>query len=282
MPCLETNRLANRNSARYLSPEWQFSGAEKICIGEVDFTTQSSGSQQASYINNFNNTLLFSRFINAGWYPSGLDTHNTEYMYLTEITLATECGVIPDVDIHAPITVSKHPTHRMGVVEMPIKLTIGADYDEKIFFPDKETGKEFWVQINKVYLLDIWEETRKSLGEIKKTGQFTDEQLSEHQARMETFNHEICPRGMYFLAIDYECEGDITLNFYSAHWLESPPHRGNSASVMMFANTDEQKGKLGTTLKTAVIQEPFSPDITELDAEIYSYNESMLRNAVVI
>jgi len=75
------------------------------------------------------------------------------------------------------------------------------------------------------------------------------------------------------LAIEYECEDAVSLNFHSKQWLDSPLEYKNSASLFVFTDTENRVGKHGKMLKMAIIQEPFPPDTVEVEAEIFSYCE---------
>ncbi|MCL1882946.1 MAG: hypothetical protein FWF81_04240 [Defluviitaleaceae bacterium] len=271
----DTNRASMIVPHHHLNPSPSYINAEKLCIGEHEFTITQSGNRSISLTHSCIDIVLFTQFMNAGWYPEELQ--DKEFLRLTEITLQTECNAIPDIDIHSAITVTMHPAYKRCMVEKPIRLTIGENFP-KIYFTDKESGKELWVQINRVYLYDIWEGMETSLNEAIESGLLKEEALAEYKIQIEKTNQALCPRGMYFFAIEYESKDSIAFDFHSKQWLESPPHRGDSHSLVFVSDAEIQLGKLGTKLITALIQEPVSRDTKEMDAEIFSYTETIIRN----
>jgi hypothetical protein len=86
---------------------------------------------------------------------------------------------------------------------------------------------------------------------------------------------------MYYPVIEYECEEDISFQFYSKRWLDEEPIHNNSAMIF-FMKSDEPTGKLGLKLKAAVIQEPMAANTVTIEAELFQYNQIFKPDDIVI
>jgi len=92
----------------------------------------------------------------------------------------------------------------------------------------------------------------------------------------EKYLPEICPRGMYFPVVEYECEDDMTVQFYYISFLDEKPVFGSGA--MGFIVRPEQPADMPwLKLKTAVIQEPVPADTVTIEAEIFQIYPMPLR-----
>lgn len=187
---------------------------------------------------------MFTQFLLSGWNPAGIDTNNSSAMYLTYLTFDGSYDAIPAFDTQAPIHFSMQQSSTCHQVELPVLLTVGSEYPYKSYFTDKGGEARHWVQINRVDLCDMWAEMAKTLDDHRINEQASSEELARHKAEFEERFSEICPKGMCYAVIEYECEEDITLQFYSKRWLDAEPVQSNG-SMGFIIGPDEPTGKLG-------------------------------------
>ncbi|MDE7276504.1 MAG: hypothetical protein K2N98_06585, partial [Lachnospiraceae bacterium] len=84
-----------------------------------------------------------------------------------------------------------------------------------------------------------------------------------------------CPRGMCYLGIEYECTLEGSLAFYDRAFLESEPRisQGSASVMMMLLRPDEPTGKHGLRQHGCVIQTPVAPEVRQLEAELFRFDE---------
>ena len=280
---LSTNRANQKRNMQRIWSSTHFANIDKVYFGEVGFNIKESMCWSAE-----SDTYMFAQFMVSGWYPTGLDTQNMEYILASYITLLEHDDVMPELDLSAPIRFSKRlstPLEKRGLVEKPLILSVGEDYSEKIYFTDTETNQTHWIQINKVYLMNVLDELKKNYAELEKLAdtdpdikaRLSDEDWPSKAEIIAAFE-DFCPKDKRMMVIEYECEENITIDFHSKQWLDAE-HKSsnNNTSVGIFWTwpEDERIGKLGMELKLSMITEPLSPDTKTLEVELFSYRQSI-------
>lgn len=261
-------------------PAVRLSSSEKVCIGGLELTSNESSSGICG-TQEWDKLVLFSHFLINGWNPIGINTWELSTLFLTTLTFDGVYETIPEFDAEAQIRFNMRQDSMCHLVELPVTLSVGSEYPEKLYFSDKVSGERHWVQINKVTLCDMWTEILKTFDKPQMKERFSPEELDQHRAEFKKRFAEICPKGMCYMVIEYECEEDISLQFYSKRWLDTKPIYSNS-SMGFFMKPDEQMGKLGMKLKAAVIQEPLEPDTSSIEAELFQYFKVYRQDDIVI
>lgn len=274
-----TNRIEQRGD-RNLEPTLRFGSVEKVCIGDLELTTNESGSGICG-TEQWDKVALFTQFLLSGWSSVGIDTKDIDTMFLTNLTFDGAYDAIPAFDTEAPIRFSMRQDSTRHLVELPVTLAVGSEYPDKLYFTDKVSGEQHWVQINRVTLCDIWVEMSKTFDNPQRKEQFSPEELARRKAEFEERFSEMCPKGMFYSVIEYECEEGIFLQFYSKRWLDAEPIHNNSA-MGFFMKPDEPTGKLGLKLKAAIIQEPMAANTVNIEAELFQYNQMGKSDDIVI
>ncbi|AFQ44276.1 hypothetical protein [Desulfosporosinus meridiei] len=274
-----TNRIDQRGD-RNLKPTLRFNSVEKVSFGDLELTTNESGYGKCGK-EQWDKVALFTQFLLKGWSPVGIDTQDIGAMFLTNLTFVGTYEAIPTFDIEAPIRFSMRRDSIRHLVEKPVTLTVGSEYPDKLYFTDKVSGEQHWVQINSVTLCDMWMEMSKIFDNHRLKEQVSPEELARSKAEFEERFSGICPKGMFYPVIRYECEEDIFLEFYSKLWLDAEPIHKNSA-LSFFMKTDEPIGKLGMKLKAAMIQEPMMANTVNIEAELFQYSQIGKAEDIVI
>lgn len=276
-----TNRIEQRQSHCFDDQNFFASHIEKITIGEQGFTSyQSSG--MVCRLEDFRTMATFTRFMLAGWNTEAIEGRSFEGMHLTMLELDGEYESLSHMDVTQPIVLSMRAEHRRYLIEQPISLPIGDAYPEKYTWLDPETGESQWIQINRVYLCDMWAEMAKIYDNPKLKEAFTEKELQKQKKRFEKDMQGLCPRGSYFPVVEYECDEERSFEFYSKAWLDAEPYHSGNGSIGFILKSDQPTGKLGLKLKCALIQEPFSADTKEIAAELFSYYQPFQREDIIL
>ncbi|HOQ37897.1 MAG TPA: hypothetical protein PKW03_09195 [Acetivibrio sp.] len=262
-----TNRMAL--SERETQAKNPFDSILKVFIDEREFNVCTLECRRLN-IHEWESILTIAEFLKNGWQPDEIDYQDIEMMFLSSLELEGDYTSIPVFDQNPRMRFVRGEYCVVHQVEKPITLVVGGKYPDKLFFRDKNTGAQHWVQINRVYLLDMWEQMEKTLNDPKLQEHMTSEEINRARLDFEKRFSQICPRGMYFPVIEYECEEDISLQFYSQAYLDaSPIERGTSIGFIL--TPDQPTGILGLKLKAAVIQEQVPKNTDRIEAELFNY-----------
>lgn len=262
----ESNRMMMRSGMKIDSIN-PFQSVLKVFIDEREFAVHSSEYRRLS-TQDWEHLLIIAQFLNNGWQPNDIDYQNIDMLFLTSLTIDGDYNSIPDFNQDSELRFVNGPRNVVHMVEKPITLLVGGKYPEKVVFQDATAGTEHWVQINRVFLMDIWEEMNKTFNNHKLQEKMTPEEIVRARLEFEKKFSEICPRGMYFPVIEYECEEDIYLQFYSKSYLDAKPlHK--SSGIGFIVRPDQPTGILGLRLKAAVIHEPVPADTDSIEAELF-------------
>ncbi len=264
----ESNRMMMRSDKK-IDVNNPFQSVLTVFIGDREFRVDSSEHRRLS-TQDWEQILVIAQFLNGGWQPNEIDYQNINMLFLTSLKLDGEYLSIPDFNQTSELHFVMGPRNVVHQVEKPITLVIGDKYPDKFIFRDATTDVEHWVQINRVYLADMWEEMERVFSNPKLQEQMTSEEITHTRLDFEKKFIDVCPKGMCFPVIEYECEEDISLQFYSKDFLDAKPlHRSNSMGFIL--RTDQPAGILGLKLKAAVIQEPVPANTNSIEAELFQY-----------
>lgn len=241
-------------------------GKKRLCVqgGTCDYLSFPS--------ENYRVIQLFFDMISAGWeVPEWLKTEEWDNLQLVTLNIAS-IKRLPKYNFEMPITIIHRPNSIQHILEKTITLHIGKS--RSFSFTDNY-GEKVQCYINNVTLIDVWKETEKLFQHPKFIKKLPSEQLQQTKEYMYKILEENCPKGMYYIGIEYECSKDINLQFYTKQYLTSIPetHKGSSSFLMMRLKPDKKIGKHHLPLKRSVIYTPVSPDISKIPAELFLYFE---------
>jgi len=264
----ESNRMI-LSFDRKLDAKNPFQSVLKVFIDEKEFVVYDTEHRRLD-TKDAESILTIVKFLDNGWMPAEIEYHNIDMLFQTTLKISGDLDSISACGPDPVLRFVLGPHSEIHQVEKPITLVVGEDYQEAIAFHDKATGEEHWVRINRVYLSDIWEEMSKVFSHPKLQEQMDPEAITRMRSDFEIKFQEVCPRGMYYPVIEYECEDDISLQFFSKAFLDaSPLHKASNMGFIV--RPDQSSGILGHKLKAAVIQEPVPADTTTIEAELFQY-----------
>ncbi len=257
-----------------------FGFIRNVKIGDLEFEVSGSENRRLN-IQDGESILFLSELLRNGWEPDGVNYQNINTLFLNSIELVGDFDKIPDfkgTSLH--FIMNKDSVSYLA--ELPVTLTVNGEYPNKLWFKNKETGEENWTQINRVYLMNMWDEMEKTFSSPKLLEQMTKEQIDTAKKDFEERFADICPKDMCYPVVEYECEEYISLQFYTKEYLESVPVHKSGSSMGFIMSAEKSTGILGMKLKAAIIQEPVPADTISIEAELFQYYKTMTPDDIVI
>lgn len=264
-----TNRDHLRNDHR-ISPAGFLESVSKVSLGDIELEVKGSEKSRCN-MQDWKVAVILTGFLRNGWDPEGIDYQHIDNLFLSILEFDGDFPSIPDFGDSQVLKLVFRSESISYPAEQPFLFKIEADYRDKLWFVNKEGGERHWMQINRVYLYDIWTEMEKVFDAPQLKEQITPEEIMKRKEEFDAKLSEICPKGMLFPLIEYECEDNITLQFYSRPWLDREPfHRGSSVGFIV--RPDEKTGILGLPLKACIIQEPMALETDIIEVELFSFS----------
>lgn len=275
----QSNRELQRSKEHndFINP---FQSVDRFFIGGKAYEVAACQSRWLN-LQDWESIWLLSDFLRNGWQAKGINYQRIDTLMLTTLELQGEYLSIPAFSEDAALRFVMRPDTVTYPVEKPITLRIGGVYPDKLRFRNMITGEAHWAQINRVYLMNVWAELEKIFNDPRVQEQITSEELAQHKSNFEKEFLELCPKGMYFTVVEYECQGDISLQFYTKAYLDAKPvTRGKSMGFIV--RPEKPKGILGSKLKIAVIQEPVTENTETLEVELFQYFQTTIGEDIII
>jgi len=274
----QTNRTTNRDfMKRHSEMDRQNSlhHIRKVIINDYAFDVSGHESRRIT-TTELESVLELYEFMRSGWSGETFKHDQMDGLFIHHMTL--RCDSNKDLKIlktlsgkpNLHIRFERHTFAIQYHVELPITLNIGSDYPERIWFESKKAYEKQWAQIHRVYLMDVYETLEKNLNDAK-ASMLTPQQKSQMKFETEKAFEKLCPRGMLLPVIEYECEEDISLQFYHVDYLEASPGSGGSA-VGFISRPDQETGKWSYRLKMCVVQHAVPVDTKTIDVELFSFS----------
>lgn len=231
--------------------------------------------------------LLLAKLAEAGWQmpeDHRFFRETWERIELRRIKLQCPCKQLPDWK-NAKLKAVWYSSFRRHLIEKPARLTIGGAKDQKYvtqiaFTIQNANGvlQDGICYINNVRLENPWEEIDRNEADPeyrkKMLKYMTPEEFAVMQRDSCDAMEHICPRGMYFIAVEYESTLDLDLKFYLSEYLDSEPDRsGRGVAVLFGTKGEEEQGIHGLKLRSSLIQSPVAADVREVSAELFEAHE---------
>ena len=247
--------------------------SREFIIGNKKLEVQGGSGSPLRYSEQDYGTIqLFLDMMSAGWEaPEWLKTMEWDNLQLTTLEFKN-VKKLPKYSHETAITIKHMPHPIRHTLEKTITLQVGKS--RSLSFLDRH-GEQVQCYINNVLLIDVWKDTEENFNNPKYKEHFSDEQIQ--QIKMQFFEalEQSCPKGTYYIGIEYECSKDIQLQFYSKEYLKSRPqvNKGRAVSMMMNIKPEKEFGTHSLPLKGCMIQTAVSSDTTKIPAELFCYYE---------
>lgn len=248
---------------------------KEFIFGNEKIGVQGGSAGSLRYdIQNHEAILLFIELMKSGWeVPEEIKETDWEKLCLVTLTMA-DISKLPKYSKDMPITIIHDTNHKKCFVEKPIVLEVGKPHE---FTFSSDNGEELYCYINNVSLIDIWGEMEEKFNDPNYKEKVTKEELEEiKKVTFETLEQD-CPKGMYYINVEYECTKEITLQFYTNEFLQSFPkeHKGSASSMFLRSKPEKDTGTHGLPLNSYMIQTPVSAETVEIPSELLFYIENI-------
>lgn len=247
----------------------------EITLGERRLKVQGgTGSPLKRSEQDYRTIALFIDMIRAGWkVPEWLREEEWDNLQLTTLVISN-LKRLPKYLPGMPISIRHRPDSIRHLLEKTVTLTVGES--RTLSFAD-HTGAQVQCHINRVFLIDAWEDTEKQFQNPKYIKKVTPEQLQQAKECCYKALEQSCPRQMRYIGIEYECSKNYQLQFYTKEYLSSYPKSssGSASLLIMHLKPDQKTGTHGLPLKGCVMQTPVSPDTIKIPAELFLYYEKV-------
>ncbi|KAI4448081.1 hypothetical protein C823_002600 [Eubacterium plexicaudatum ASF492] len=255
---------------------------------------QSTGTNELQVMD-LDSMMYLMRLHAAGWHlPKEHPFYKKDWaqMQMLRCQFACPCGQLPKLgDDGIKITWGSYLIRHL--IEKPVRLTIehsGQDAEPKqdreqvrISFTIRDgnrTKQKAICHIYRVTLTDPRKEQDERFADPdyrrRMLEYMSPEEYEEMRRDLDARMDEMCPRGMYYPVVEYECTQDLQLKFYTKEYLDAQPkHTGQMVTMMAKVSSERQTGPHGMRLKCDVIQEPVTSAVTELEAELFEVYENI-------
>lgn len=254
--------------------EENYLDCSEIYFGNKRLQVQESSGSPLKYINDYGEIQLFFEMMKAGWViPEWLKNEEWDNLQLTTIEFA-DVRKIPNYSKKMPIIIKHNSNSIQHILEKTITLNLGKSHS--FSFTDNY-GDKVQCYINNVFLINAWEDMEKQFSAPQYTEKFLPEQLQEIKKHCFRALEQSCPKGMYYIGVEYECSKDLKLQFYTKEYLKLLPKEWEESVSILMMNTkpDKEIGIHNLPLKSCVIQTAVTPDISKIPAELFSYFEKI-------
>lgn len=261
-------------------------GSLSIHRMEIDGTglISSSSSCGVLHMGDLGGYYLMEKLADAGWrLPSEHVFFRQDWekqpIWLMHCSFVCPAEELPDLAwTKVSVTWQSYPVWYQ--IEQPVRLVMGdvaedVDGQTKLAFTIRGqdgAAQEGICYINRVGLQDIWKEEEQRFADPeyqkKMLEHLSQEEFEELKQSSLEMLEQICPRGMCFPVVEYECTLDVSLEFYTQDYLNAQP-KNCATSITYMQSAKEAFGTHGLRLRSHVLQSPVPPDTQEVFAELF-------------
>lgn len=284
MPYSERNRREQMKSSMQSERNHSFFlRIRSFHCGELQYEVSSANSGPCRNSDYAEVYLLFMKMLQAGWRvteESPFYNADWDNLSITNIELREKMEQLPEWrddmcdDLWNDVWVSFDTAPVECALELPLLLEV--EKSREISFAMQD-GRDATCYINRVYLLDVWADEEQKFKDPdyrqRMLQHMTEAELENVKTQLFEALVEICPRGMCFPVVEYECTEDVGLRFFDREYLDTSEKtaKGKATSVIMRAKPKTETGSHGLKLRTCVIQSPVKAGTETIDVELFSY-----------
>lgn len=245
---------------------------KRIVSGETVLLSHNSEAMLTDN-NNPQNAVFLSEFIKKGLSSPRLSFVDFDNLYIHKFNIDGEFERIPPLNEN--LTLSFRQLSNRTVTEKPISLKIGK-CNEKI-----EIGNDKTIFIREVKLLDMYEETKKSISNEKFLSMCSAEEAKKIYSDFVRNFSPLCPKGKFFAAVEYEAPKNISADFRPLSVLDFPPIPKDSCMAFLIGS-DSPVINEGMCAKAFLMDTPFDGETTHIDAELFIVSETVRPDDITI
>ncbi|MCM1283362.1 MAG: hypothetical protein NC180_07020 [Muribaculaceae bacterium] len=272
---LRRTRVTNRTMLkRQEESRVRYLDCEEVRIGKRVLKTQGGSGTCLKYVDTlFEEIGLFYDMLRAGWeVPEWLKEIDWENLQLVTLKFS-DVQRLPKYTPDMPVVLKHRPGSIRHWLEKTVTLEIGKP--RRFQFTD-ENGEKVWCYINQVELIDMWKQAEEQFCDPNLEKRFSKEDLREMKRQYLEVLEQKCPKGMYFVGVEYECSRDVSLQFYMKEYLSAYQENNSGSAVFLVVRLqpDKKTGVHGLPLKGCALDGmPVTAETTKIPAELLFYYE---------
>lgn len=112
---------------------------------------------------------------------------------------------------------------------------------------------ESTVYIHGISFYDAWQEAETRFEDKRYVERFTPEQIAQMKQQFLDSLPGLCPEGCVLPVIEYECDKELQMQFYTTEYLKRMPEHG-STSVFLMLKPKEKMGIMGYRSRTCLLE----------------------------
>jgi hypothetical protein len=140
------------------------------------------------------------------------------------------------------VTVTLSEQHRSVLVQKRFRLKTGEYAKPKVLHLTGEA--ESSVYIHGIRFHDVWKEAETCFEDKHYLEHFSKEQIAQMKQEFMELLPQICPKGCVLPMIEYECDRDYQMQFYTTEYLKRAP-KHHSTALFFAMRPDTQIGPMG-------------------------------------
>lgn len=220
---------------------------ENITIGDSCFEVTSASGTCLGEQWNVEEQLMYLYMLQQGVKLGELEQVSLDRLKINHYELAEKEGQdLSESEVqnmeNADVTVSLSTYHISVLIQKRFRLKSGEYAKPKVVSLTGEAESK--VYIHGISLYDVWEDAEKRFEDERYKERFTEDQIS--QVKQEYFDMlpQLCPKGCVLPLIEYECDKDYQMQFYTTDYLKRVPKHESAASFWM-TRSDKKTGPMG-------------------------------------
>ncbi len=217
--------------------------------------------------------ILLSEFVRTGWKSKRFECISFYNLYLKDIIFTGEFDSIPDISENITLSFALNSVRRLA--EIPVLLEIGAE-EKEIELP---SGDKIYLRETK--LMDMYEEMEQFFCSERFRELCPPEEIEKQRKNfIENFS-PCCPKGKYFIGVEYEAAENISVDVKPKSVLDAPPVTKEGCMAFII-RSDKAPLREKMKVKTTVIDIPFDGSTKTVDAEIFTFSEMLQPDDITI
>ena len=243
----------------------------KATIGGCSFAVASASESCLGEPWNVEDQLHFLYMLGQGLRLGTLEEVPLERLLIVNYELSAEEPELAKRIFQSPdspeITLQLSPRHIAIPLQKRMRLKTGEYARPKVVHLTGEAGCT--VYIHGISFFDAWEDARTRFEDPRYTENFTEEQIAQFRQELMDILPGICPQGYVLPLIEYECDRDYQMQFYSSEYLRcAPKHESVSAFFMMHA--DKDTGPMGYRARVCQLEAVPAGFAGDLPVELFA------------
>lgn len=239
----KTNRAELKQNLEEADQVW----IEKIVSGGCCFEAASATGTCLGERYNIEEQIQFLYMLGQGAELGELEQVELDRLFITCYELTGKDGQELSEEAfwnmeNEDVTVTLSEQHRSVLVQKRFRLKTGEYAKPKVLHLTGEA--ESSVYIHGIRFHDVWKEAETRFEDKRYLEHFSKEQIAQMKQEFMELLPQICPKGCVLPMIEYECDRDYQMQFYTTEYLKRAP-KHHSSALFFAMRPDTQTGPMG-------------------------------------